>query len=184
MTSTAPFAASSTPQGVRHVPAGEGISLWAVGDTYTIKSTAETSGGSLTFVEGSVPPGSGPPPHVHTREEEAFYILSGRLEMLDGDRTFLAGTGDFVLVPRGTVHRFRNVGVDAARLLLMFTPGGMDGFFTGVGKPARPGEQAPPIDRDELDKSLELAERFGMHVMWEGLPPDLDRVARERPDTA
>jgi len=76
-----------------------------------------------------VPPGGGPIAHAHTKADEAFYILSGELEILDGMRTFVVGTGDFVFVPRGIRHRFKNTGVHLARMLFMFSPGGEEGVF-------------------------------------------------------
>ena len=65
------------PTGVSLVRAGEGPSVWVVGDTYTFKATGESTGGVLALMEVSIPPGSGPPPHVHTHEDEAFYVLAG-----------------------------------------------------------------------------------------------------------
>jgi mannose-6-phosphate isomerase-like protein (cupin superfamily) len=97
------------------VHAGEGRSIWVVGDTYTFKATAESTGGMLALMEASIPPGSGPPPHVHTNEDEAFYLLAGVLDISAGEETFAARAGDFVFLPRGTPHCFTNPGVDAAR---------------------------------------------------------------------
>jgi len=70
--------------GAAHVPAGEGPTTWFAGDTYTIKASRESTNGSLGLVEATVPPGGGPIAHIHTRTDEAFYILSGQLEILDG----------------------------------------------------------------------------------------------------
>jgi len=93
-----------------HVPAGEGPTTWFAGDTYTIKASRESTNGSLGLVDATVPPGGGPVSHIHTRTDEAFYVLSGQVEILDGSRTFIAGTGDFVFIPRGTRHRFKEHG--------------------------------------------------------------------------
>jgi hypothetical protein len=65
------------------------------GDTDTIKASGESTNGSLGLVEATVPPGGGPVAHAHNRTDEAFYVLSGELEILDGARTFVAGAGDF-----------------------------------------------------------------------------------------
>lgn len=64
------------------LPAGAGERLWIVGDTMTFKATAETAGGALTVIEVEAAPGGGPPPHVHEREDESFYVLA---EILLGD---------------------------------------------------------------------------------------------------
>lgn len=109
-----------------------------VGDTYTFKGTTENTGGALLF-EACVPPQSGPLPHIHHREDEAFYVLEGDIEVLEGDRTFVAGAGSFVFLPRGVVHGFKNVGAQPARMLIMATPAGLEKFFEEVGQPAREG---------------------------------------------
>ncbi|MFD0489419.1 cupin domain-containing protein [Saccharopolyspora spinosporotrichia] len=74
-----------------HVPASEGQSVWIGADIYTLKATKETTGGSLSLMEVSVPPGDGPPPHVHSNEDEGIYVLAGELEFFTDGRTFLAG---------------------------------------------------------------------------------------------
>lgn len=60
-----------------HLPPGEGRRLWTVGDAYTLKATAEDTGGSLVVMEASVPPQGGPPQHVHRRIHGEFYIPEG-----------------------------------------------------------------------------------------------------------
>lgn len=147
-----------------HVAPGEGESLWVVGDTYTLKGTAENTGGSLLLFEASIPPGSGPPPHIHHREDEAFYVLKGDIEVLNGDRTFMAGAGSFVFIPKGVTHRFENVGTEAARMLIMATPAGLEKFFEEVGQPARTGETAPPPGAEEIEKALAAAPKYGQEI--------------------
>jgi quercetin dioxygenase-like cupin family protein len=68
----------------------------------------------LGLVEATVPPGGGPVAHAHTRTDEAFYVLSGELEILDGSYTFVAHAGDFVFIPRGIGHRVKNKGAHGA----------------------------------------------------------------------
>ena len=114
-----------TTRGAAHVPAAQGPTTWFAGDTYTIKSSAESTGGSLGLVEATVPPGGGPVAHVHPRNDEGFYVISGELEILDGSSTLVARPGDFVFIPRGIRHRFKNTGVHGARMLFMFTPVGV-----------------------------------------------------------
>ena len=106
-----------------YVPAGTGVTKWVAGDVYTMKVSATTTNGSLGFIEASVPPGAGSIAHVHSGTDESFYLISGELEFLDGDRTFTARSGDFIFVPRGNRHRFTNTGLHTTKLLFMFTPG-------------------------------------------------------------
>jgi quercetin dioxygenase-like cupin family protein len=151
------------------VRAGKGPSIWVVGDTYTFMATEESTGGLFALMEASIPPGSGPPPHVHADTDESFYMLAGTLDVSAGEETFAARVGDFVFVPRGVLHCFRNPGVDAARALILSAPAGLDRFFDEIGSPARPGEQAPPLGPDELDRIIKIAPRHGVHI---ALPVD------------
>ena len=159
--------------GAVHVPAGEGATTWFAGDTYTIKASGESTNRSLGLVEATVPPGGGPIAHIHTRADEAFYVLSGQLEILDGERTFVARTGDFVFIPRGTRHRFKNTGVHGTKLLFMFTPGGEEGVFR-YGDEPRPGHP-PPVWAPERFKTPEITrfnEEFGIELVPEEDPTE------------
>ena len=112
-----------------HRPSASGRAFWGPGDHYTFLVTGEETGGAYFAMEALVPPGGGPPPHIHTREDETFYVLEGQVEFLLGDEAIVAGAGDFVNVPRGTVHRFLNTGTETARMVLTFTPAGIDRWF-------------------------------------------------------
>jgi quercetin dioxygenase-like cupin family protein len=150
--------------GFGHVRGGEGKAVWVAGDTYTIKATRELTGGAYGLIEASIPPGSGPPPHTHTREDEAFYLLSGVLEITAGEQEILARTGDFVYLPRGTVHSFTNPAVDPARALILASPGGFEKFFAEAGEEARAGEQAPPLGPADFARLTELSRHFGAEI--------------------
>lgn len=150
--------------GVSYVRAGEGPASWLVGDTYTVKATSESTGGAFGLIEASIPPGSGPPPHVHTREDESFYLLDGVLEIAVGEELTVARAGDFVYLPRGITHWFKNPSVTAARTLILVTPGGFEQFFLDAGTPARPGVQAPPTGPAEFERIAELTGRYGNHI--------------------
>jgi hypothetical protein len=94
-------------------------------------------------------------------------VLSGELEFLDGARTFIARTGGLVFIPRGIRHWFRNTGVHAVRLLLLFTQGGDEQGFDLLDE-AKPG-QPPPAWRPQSVASPELA-RFWDEAGIEFLP--------------
>jgi quercetin dioxygenase-like cupin family protein len=146
--------------------AGEGDRLWVTGDTLTFKATAAQTGGSMTAMEVIAAPGGGPPPHVHANEDEAWYVLDGEFEILHGEETLRLTAGGFAFVPRGTVHRFENVSDRHSRVLIVFTPGGMDGFFFEAGVAAVNGESPPPLGPEEIERSREAAIRYGMEVRW------------------
>ena len=147
------------------VAAGEGQAAWLVGDTYTLKATAEQTGGLFGLVEASVRVGGGPPPHVHSREDEAFYLLDGELEILTDGQVATARAGDFVYLPRGSVHSFRNTSSGSTRMLILVTPGGFERFFVDAGRPARAGEPAPPADPADFARIAELSAQLGSDLV-------------------
>jgi quercetin dioxygenase-like cupin family protein len=147
------------------VAPGEGERLWIVGDTMAFKATADRTGGNLMLLENLTAPGGGPPPHVHTREDEFFYVLDGRFEIRIGDEVHALGPGGFAFVPRGTVHNFRNTADVASRILVGFTPGGIEGFFRESGRPALDDGPAPPLDADEIARTTVAAQRYGLEAV-------------------
>ncbi len=146
----------SAPGELLHRPSGTGRAFWGPGDHYTFLVTGAESGGAHFAMEALVPPGGGPPPHIHTREDETFYVLEGNVEFLLGEQTVVAGPGDFVNVPRGTVHRFQNTGTETARIILTFTPAGIEHWFEETL------ERAPTEARTEdvPDNIEEVAARY------------------------
>ena len=160
-TTTAPAAGR-----LLHRPAATGPAFWGPGDHYTFLVTGEESGGAYFAMEALVPPGGGPPPHVHSREDETFYLLEGEIEFRLGDDVVAAGPGDFVNVPRGTVHCFHNAGTATARMILTFTPAGMERFFEETLEPAPAGATEAPDNVDEVAaRYVEAAPRHGLEFV-------------------
>ena len=109
---------------------GEGVTIEGpAGGPLTFKARGEQTGGSLTAVENVIAPGDGPPLHTHANEDEAWYVLEGTLRFRLGDEDAAAPAGSFVFVPRGTPHCFQNAGDRPARILVLFTPAGIEAFF-------------------------------------------------------
>src|SRR3954447_20302940 len=87
---------------------GEGRSIAVVGDVYRFLAVGENTNGKYALWEAVVPPGGGPPPHVHSREEEGFYVLEGVITFQIGGERLVAEAGTFANMPVGTPHSFRN----------------------------------------------------------------------------
>ena len=84
---------------------------------------------------------SGPGPHFHRTMSESFYILDGEVRVYDGDAWLTGRSGDFLHVPPGGLHGFRNESGAAASMLLHFAPGGpREPYFEGLARLAH-GEQ-------------------------------------------
>jgi quercetin dioxygenase-like cupin family protein len=112
------------------VAPGEGVTIEGpAGGPLTFKVRGEQTNGALTAFENVIAPGDGPPLHRHAGEDEAWYVIAGELRFRLGEDIASAPAGTFVFVPRGTPHCFQNVGAEPARILVLFTPSGMERFF-------------------------------------------------------
>lgn len=138
---------------IKYVPAKTGKSYWVMEDRFTFLVTgAESEGSSFTMISDVAPHGE-PPPHIHHLEDEQFYILDGELTFSVGTQAFQARTGDFIHIPRGTVHSFKN-GPTPSRLLATFFPAGIEGFFKEVGEPVKDGSTHPPVTKGTIARFL------------------------------
>jgi mannose-6-phosphate isomerase-like protein (cupin superfamily) len=97
-------------------------------------ATGATTNGQFGLYRWDMgPKPSGPDPHFHRSISESFYILSGTVRIYDGNRWIDTTPGDFVHVPEGGVHAFRNESGEPASMLLHFAPGApREGYFEGL----------------------------------------------------
>jgi quercetin dioxygenase-like cupin family protein len=123
---------------------GEGTSLQLADVALTFKATSAETGGVYSLIEGVwQPSGFGPLPHIHTEQEESFYVLEGEFDFLIGEDKLRAEPGTFLVVPRGVLHAFAAANAPG-RLMFMHTPP-LEGFFFELadlmkGGPADPSE--------------------------------------------
>ena len=143
---------------------------WSVvGQVYTILADGPRTGGQYALVEALVPPGSGTPLHMHTREDEAFYVLEGELTVTVAGRPQLLMPGGFLHAPRGIAHQFENTGPTTARLLVWIAPAGLERFFQEVGDPLLAGAREPlPVTAERLNRLLAVAPRYGVDIYLPG----------------
>ena len=152
------------------VPADTGEAYWVMGALFTYLVTGEESGGSYFTLIVDVGPEAGPPPHIHHLEEEQFYVLDGQLTYSIGDQTFQVNTGDFIHIPRGTVHSFKN-GPKPSRLLATFAPAGIEGFFREVGERVDDRLKSPPPVTEAVIARFLATEATGWRDHHDTLPP-------------
>jgi len=144
-------------------PNGTAPAVWGPGDRYNFLATGEETNNAFFQFEAVVPMGGGSPPHIHSREDESFYIVNGSLEILIGDSTYQAKAGDFVFVPRGTVHSFKNVSGSTVVQFVTVVPAGMERYFREVFPPVTDRTTGPPPITDELiQKMNEVAPKYGL----------------------
>jgi len=132
-----------------------------IGGRMVNKIRDEHTGGAYSIHDNTIPPGApGPRPHIHRHHEEAFYVLEGELTVRVGPRKITAPAGSFVVVPRGAVHQPSNPGTQPTRVLLIFSPAGMDRFFLEAAEGRIP-LQAEPTDPAVLEKLAAFTEKYG-----------------------
>jgi quercetin dioxygenase-like cupin family protein len=139
--------------------------IWFLQNLALIRVSGRTSGGVLTVVELTGPPGDMPPLLVHKTDHEAFGVLEGRLSLHQPGRKTELEPGSFVFAEAGIPHTYRVEGSDPCRWLLLVTPAGFEDFVAEVGEPARaltlPSDLAPP----DPAKMAAIAARYGMELL-------------------
>ena len=135
---------------------GMGIEAMAFG-RHIVRIAAEQTGGNLGCFEAEVPAGEGPPFHLHEKEDEFFRVLEGHFAFIcDGKRVDLT-EGGVICLPRGSIHRFQNIGETTGRLMVVMTPGGFEGFFPAVAR--EPGAS--------MDRICQIAEQFSLRFVFD-----------------
>jgi quercetin dioxygenase-like cupin family protein len=158
----------NTPAQFIHHPPGHGRTFSAVGDKYTFLATGEQTGEAFTLAEAVVLPGGGPPPHIHSREDESFYVLEGEVTFTVDGRDTVAQAGTFVQAPRDIPHAFKNHTSTTARMLILCVPAGFEKFMAEFATEL-PSRNAPPVPpaAEDIEKLIRLAPQYGITL----LPP-------------
>ncbi len=120
------------------------------------KAVKEDTRGIFSFFVSTVPAGEGIPIHTHLKEDEAYYILEGEFEIYDvtNNKTLTVGPDSYVYVPMGVDHGFKNSGTTTGRMILLITPGGLEGFFEGIGQVITDMNNPPPPPSGPPDFAL------------------------------
>ena len=142
------------------VPDDGGKKVNILGIPMVIRIHGRDTGGVVSAVESHDVPGGGPPPHIHSREDETFQVLDGEYEFKVDGQSFMAKKGTTIFAPRGIPHTYRYLGKVPGRLMCIITPAGFEGFFDAVG--ALTSEQ-----QQEIPRVIAIAKQFGLEI----LPP-------------
>ena len=136
---------------------GDGEVLNVLGNRCALKVGGAETKGLLMTMESLVEPQAGPPPHMHDREDETFYVLEGEFEFRLGDETIRADVGAFVYAPRGQVHTFRNISAtQQGRLLVTTAPAGIEAFYRCLN--------ALPPGPPDVARVSAIAEEYGITI--------------------
>ena len=147
----------------------EGEALWGWGSFFTVKASADKTGGAFSLIEELAPQGAATPLHVHPEDEETFYVLEGELTFYLGEdgEPIPASAGSFVHVPGGAAHAFR-VESEIARYLIITTAQHERFYREAFGDPALSRELPPdgPVDMERINAA---ARRYKVESI--GPPP-------------
>jgi quercetin dioxygenase-like cupin family protein len=145
--------------------ADEGRTVAVVGDVYRFLATGEDTHGKYALWEAIVPPGGGPPPHVHSREEEGFYVLEGEIAFTIDGKKQVATAGMFANMPVGMPHSFRNESDKPAKMLISVAPAGLEKMFFEVGVAVAEGATTGlPPTKEEIERLLAIAPNYGIEI--------------------
>jgi quercetin dioxygenase-like cupin family protein len=142
-----------------------------------LAGTSDTQGG-FDLVEARMLKGTEPPPHVHAREDELFYILAGEFKVFVDGQVLTVSAGECIFLPRQKPHAYL-IQSNEAHVLALMTPGGFLDAINKMNAPARTMEI--PSDSEtyataDLTATMEVFSKFGVEM----LSPD--EVARQMPD--
>lgn len=136
-------------------PPGGGRRVGVLAGHSEFKVESAQTNGAYAILEQTIPPGGGPPLHVHRHETEIFYILQGQFEVTVGGQRIAAPPGAIAVCPRDIPHTFRNLGDEPGRLLLTIIPGRFGDYFVEVDK----------IDHTDAAAIKKLAAKFDVEIL-------------------
>jgi quercetin dioxygenase-like cupin family protein len=146
--------------GSKLIAPGAGHSVSVIGNPITIKIHGRDTGGAFAVVETVDAEGGGPPPHVHHREDEAFYVLDGEYELMCGGQTHRVSKGATAFLPREAPHAYKCLSAGGGRLLVTITPAGFERFFEEVGA-------LSASEQEDIPRVIAMGLKYGL----EFLPP-------------
>lgn len=133
---------------------------WLAGSTLTMLLDSAATDGQLMMGRFSVARGEAPPFHKHLHEDEIFMLISGTALVWYDDAEYELAEGGVVFLPRGVGHAYR-ITSDTADLLMINTPGGIEGMFRATGRDM----STPRPEGFEVQPDPAAAERYGNVVL-------------------
>jgi mannose-6-phosphate isomerase-like protein (cupin superfamily) len=140
----------------------KGRQIPAIGLGITMKANGAATHDAYSLFEYAIPAEtSGPPPHLHTREDESFVCLAGRLDVMLGGQDYVLEPGDYLFLPRDVIHTFRNSSDAEARVISVVSPAGLEDYYQALA-------DLPPGPKD-ISVLKGIMADFGIQLR---LPPE------------
>jgi quercetin dioxygenase-like cupin family protein len=142
-------------------------SVWYSGHLLTFLATGEDTQGRFALIELVGRKGNVPPPHIHHREDETFYILEGEMTASVCGQTIKGTAGTMIFLPRNVVHSFE-IESEQMRMLVLLTPAGGEGNFKECSVPAPAMTLPPPVEVPyaEIEKMLAVGAKYGIEYVF------------------
>ena len=136
------------------------LSRWYMGMLLTNLAAKQDTNQAFSLLEATLEPGNEPPPHVHSREDELFYVLEGEFDVYVGEEAYQAKTGECVFLPKLKPHAFL-IRSPRLRVLILYAPGGLEKAFQRLSSPAQKLELPDGATTYSMSDSEQTARRFG-----------------------
>lgn len=141
-------------------PSKTGELFWGPAGLCKFLILPEHTQNSCVILQVEVAPKAGAPVHTHTNEDETLYVVEGECTVRVGDDVIIVPPGHSANLPRGIEHRFWNNKMATLRVILMFSPTGIEGFLDEVSQPLLDGSK---LDKPAMLKSLlTVGPRYGI----------------------
>ena len=141
-------------------------SVWYSGSLLTFLATGEETQGRFALIEIVGRKSNVPPPHIHHREDETFYILEGAMTASVCGQTIKGTPGTVIFLPHNVVHSFE-IESEQMRMLVLLTPAGMEGYFKECSVPAPAMTLPPPAEVPycEIQKLITVGAKYGIEFV-------------------
>ena len=143
---------------------GEGDRWWFLNHVQAIKVGRDQSDGVMTVIEFQAPPGFGPPPHIHHREDELFYVLEGNVTFWCDGESVAYGPGGMAYLPKGLPHRFEVSEHGEARVLQITAPAQFDEFVQEFGEYLGDADM-PEAKEPDLARLVEVCRTYEIDIL-------------------
>jgi len=143
------------------------LSRWYMGIVLTNLVEKKDSNGAFSLLEAVLVPGNEPPPHVHTREDELFYVLEGDFDVYVGEEAFNVSTNQCIFLPKFRPHALV-IRPPRLRVLILYTPGGLEEAFSKMSLPAQnlePPTEALTYSQSDLEQTTRRFAEYGVQIL-------------------